>query len=93
VNEMPAMPYPQDETVFTRTHKGQVVATARVGLMDEPQLALLRMVNGYTAAWVLAGLSGLDLSTVLETLYVLEGKGLIERVPGLSAPRPAAPAG
>ncbi len=87
------MPYPQDETIFKRTHKGQVVATARRGLMDEPQLALLRMVNGYTAAWVLAGLSGLTLSTVLETLHVLEGKGLIERVPGVSGPRPAAPAG
>lgn len=87
------MPYPQDETVFTRTHKGQVVATARHGLMDDAQFALLRMVNGYTAAWVLAGLSGLDMGTVLETLHVLEGKGLITRVPGVSGPRPAAPAG
>ncbi len=89
---MPDMQYPQHDTVFTRTHKGQVVATARKGFMDGHQLSLLRMVNGHTAAQVLATLSGLALAEVLETLYVLEGKGLIERVQGVNGLRPAAPA-
>lgn len=87
------MPYPQDDTVFTRTHKGQVMATSRRGLMPELQLTLLRMINGYSAVWVLVGLSGIQLDTALETLYLLEGKGLVERVHGVSALRPAAPAG
>lgn len=86
------MPYPQDDTVFMRTHKGQVVATSRRGLMPESQLTMLRMVNGYSAVWVLAGLSGVNVETMLETLYLLESRGLVERVLEASAPRPVAPA-
>lgn len=86
------MPYPQDDAVFMRTHKGQVVATVRHGLMDGHQLSLLRMVNGHTSAQVLAALSGIDLRTVLATLFALEGKGLIEPVHKVSGRRPAAPA-
>ncbi|MGQ0598223.1 hypothetical protein [Aquabacterium sp.] len=73
------MPYPLEETVFKRTHKGQVVATSRKAFVDERRFSMLRMVTGFTSARVLSELSGTTLFEVLEMLHALEAQGLIER--------------
>ena len=70
---------PTDNSVYLRTHKGQIVAAGQTSSIDHALILWLRMVNGLTPTHKLmemAGMSPQDTRIVIDRLLAL---GLIRR--------------
>lgn len=66
--------------IYMRTQKGQALAMAHRALPEECTHMVLRMVNGYTPASVLANLARATIPDVGHRLHYLEARGLIQAV-------------
>lgn len=71
---------PFGSTVYQRTHKGQIVCTARASSIDAQFLMWLRLFNGLTPTRTLVALSSAPMADARATIDKLISLGLIELV-------------